>query len=53
MDQAQINQILEDHQAWLNDETTGKRAYLGGAYLQGADLYRADLQRTDLRRVVE
>jgi len=49
MDQAQINQILEDHQAWLKDNTKGKRANLYRANLEGANLEGADLQGANLQ----
>jgi len=44
MDQVQINQILEDHQVWLNDNTKGKRADL-----QEADLYRENFRGANLQ----
>ena len=43
-----LNEILEKHLKWLNDENDGERANLSRADLSGADLYRADLYRADL-----
>ena len=40
-----IKKILEDHAAWIADNTQGKRANLRGANLWGADLWGADLSR--------
>mgnify|MGYP003646548228 CR=1 FL=1 len=45
----ELNKILADHQLWLNDKTTGKRANLMDADLDGADLMDADLTDADLR----
>ena len=44
-----LNEILEKHLKWLNDENGGERADLCGADLRGANLYRADLRGADLR----
>ena len=54
MKEAQLNEILEKHKKWLNDEPGGERANLWrvnlrGAYLQRANLWRADLQQANLR----
>ena len=65
MTKEQLNEILEKHKKWLNDEPGGERANLQeanlreanlqgadlwGADLQGADLWEADLQEADLWR---
>lgn len=44
----ELQDILEKHKKWLNDEDGGKRAKLRYVYLQGADLYGADLRGADL-----
>ena len=44
----ELQDILEKHKKWLNDEDGGKRAKLRYVYLQGADLYGADLRGVDL-----
>ena len=44
-----LNEILEKHLKWLNDENGGERADLSGADLRGADLSGADLRGADLR----
>ena len=44
-----IHEVLEKHEMWLNDEDSGRRAYLRGAYLQGANLRGAYLRGADLR----
>lgn len=59
MTKEQLNEILEKHKKWLNDEPGGERANLQGANLRGADLrganlwgadlWRANLQEADLR----
>ena len=43
-----LNEILEKHLKWLNDENGGERANLSRADLSRADLSRADLSRADL-----
>ena len=43
-----LNEILEKHLKWLNDENGGERADLSGANLYGANLYRADLSGANL-----
>ena len=43
-----LNEILEKHLKWLNDENGGERADLSGADLSGADLSGADLRGADL-----
>ena len=45
----QLNEILEKHKKWLNDEPGGERADLYGADLYGADLYGANLYGANLR----
>ena len=50
----QLDEILEKHKKWLNDEPDGERADLyeadlREADLQGADLYEANLWRADLQ----
>lgn len=50
MTQSELNEILEKHRKWLNDEEGGEKATLSGADLSGADLRRADLRRANLRR---
>ena len=49
MEQTKLNEVLELHKKWLNNEDSGVRADLRGADLQRADLRGADLRRTDLR----
>ena len=44
-----LNEILEKHLKWLNDENGGERADLSGADLSGADLRGVNLYRADLR----
>ncbi len=47
--QEELNEILEKHQKWLNDENGGERADLRNADLRGADLRSAELRGADLR----
>ena len=64
MEKEELNEILEKHRKWLNNEDGGKRAdlrsanlyganlygaYLRGAYLSDAYLRSADLSGADLR----
>lgn len=49
MTKEQLNEILEKHKKWINDEPGGERADLREADLQTADLRGADLQTADLR----
>lgn len=49
MTQEELNEILEKHKKWLNDEDDGERANLRGAYLRGDDLSSANLRGADLR----
>ena len=44
-----LNEILEKHLKWLNDENGGERADLSGADLSGADLRGANLSVANLR----
>ena len=44
----QLNEVLEKHKKWLNDEPDGERADLRGANLWGANLWRADLRGANL-----
>ena len=50
MTQTELEEKIELHQKWLNEEPGGQRADLSGAYLPGADLTRADLRGADLTR---
>ncbi len=43
-----LQKILADHAAWLNDSTTGKRCDLRGADLHGSNLRGADLHGSNL-----
>ena len=49
MTKEQLNEVLEKHKKWLNDEPGGEWADLRGADLRGADLWEADLRKADLR----
>jgi len=49
MNKERIEEILAQHQLWLQGRTTGGCANLRGADLRGADLRCADLQGADLR----
>ena len=49
MNQQELNQVLDLHKKWLNDEEVGSRAYLREADLRGADLREANLRGADLR----
>lgn len=48
MEQTKINEILELHKKWLNNEPDGVRADLSDANLRSADLRSADLSCADL-----
>jgi hypothetical protein len=48
MDAKELAKVLVEHKKWLEDPTTGKRAYLSGANLYGADLSGANLSRAYL-----
>ena len=49
MNKEELQEILENHLKWLNDQDGGKRANLCGASLQGADLQGANLWGANLR----
>ena len=49
MTKEQLNEILEKHKKWLNDEPGGERADLREADLWEADLWGADLRGANLR----
>ena len=44
MEKEKLDEILEKHAAWLNDEDGGERADLSGANLSGANLSGANLR---------
>ena len=48
MTQSELNEILEKHRKWLNDEEGGERADLSGANLSWANLSGADLSWANL-----
>lgn len=48
MDQEKLQEILDKHKKWLNNEEGGKRADLRGANLREANLRGADLREADL-----
>lgn len=48
MTQKELNEILEKHRKWLNDEWDGEHAYLRGANLRVANLSGANLRGADL-----
>ena len=50
MTTGKLQDILDKHKKWLNEEEGGERADLSDAYLSGADLRSADLSGADLRR---
>ena len=43
MTQEELNEILDKHKKWLNNEEGGEKADLSGADLSGANLCGADL----------
>lgn len=49
MTKEQLNEVLEKHKKWLNDEPGGERADLYEADLYEADLYGANLYGANLR----
>ena len=54
MNQIELNKILKEHEAWVNNNENGKRLdlrfeNLQGADLQGAVLWCADLQGANLQ----
>lgn len=48
MTQEQLNEILESHKKWLNNEDGGAKANLRGADLRGANLIYANLRGANL-----
>jgi uncharacterized protein YjbI with pentapeptide repeats len=48
MRKEQLNELLELHKKWLNDNKKGKQATLSNVDLSGADLSGADLSGADL-----
>lgn len=49
MKQEELQEILDAHKKWINNEDGGVRADLRRADLRGANLSGADLRRADLR----
>lgn len=49
MTRIELEDILEKHEKWLNNEVDGKRADLCGVDLCGADLHSVDLHIANLR----
>ena len=49
MTTGKLQEILDKHKKWLNEEEGGERADLSYADLSYADLIGADLRRADLR----
>lgn len=49
MEKKQLNNIVELHQKWINEEPGGERANLRGADLWEANLREANLRGADLR----
>lgn len=49
MNQSELNEILEKHKRWINNEEGGEPADLQGAYLRDSDLQGTDLRGADLR----
>ena len=48
MTKSELNEILEKHKKWLNDEEGGEKATLSGADLRRADLRQANLSGENL-----
>ena len=48
MTKSELNEILEKHRKWLNDEEGGEKANLRRADLSGANLSEANLSEADL-----
>ena len=48
MTKSELNEILEKHRKWLNDEEGGEKATLSGADLRRANLRQANLSWADL-----
>ena len=49
MDSNILNEILDKHKKWMNDEEGGERANLSNSDLRGSDLRDSDLRGSDLR----
>lgn len=49
MTQAELNDILEKHKKWLNNEPGGERANLSHCDLRHSDLSDSNLRHSDLR----
>ena len=49
MTREELQEILDKHKKWLNDEDGGEKANLEGAELRYADLRGANLEDADLR----
>jgi len=49
MNQKELQKILDLHKKWINGDTEGQKADLGGANLRCADLSNADLGGANLR----
>ena len=49
MTKEQLNEILDKHKKWINDELDGERADLRGADLRGASLQGANLRGANLQ----
>lgn len=50
MTKSELNEILEKHKKWLNDEEGGEKATLSGADLRRADLRQANLSGENLSK---
>ncbi|MBF0714509.1 pentapeptide repeat-containing protein [Gemella sp. GH3] len=48
MSQTELNEMIEKHRLWLNNEVGGVRLNLSGAYLSDADLRYANLSDANL-----
>ena len=48
MTQKELQEILDKHKKWLNDEDGGERANLSDAYLRGANLIGVNLRGANL-----
>lgn len=51
MEQKELDEILQLHKMWLNDEEGGKCADLQGADLRGVDLQGVNLRGVDLQGI--
>ena len=47
----ELNEILQKHKMWLNNDKGGERADLRGIDLKNADLRFTDLRIADLRGI--